>query len=76
VLEKSCSGDVSGMCSVGLKFPTLIVFDGHAQDKSFGAVFGVGAALVGFVVGQCFHVDVDKRMPNVVMLFIDMRVRR
>ena len=76
VLEKSCSRDASGACSRGPKFPTWIVFGGRAQDKSFGAVFGVGAALVGFVVDQCFHANGDKRMPIVILLFVDMRVRQ
>jgi hypothetical protein len=50
------------------------VFGGRAQDKSFGAVFGVGTVLVGFVVDQCFHADGDKRMPIVTILFVDMHV--
>ena len=74
MLERSCSGDASGTFSGGPKFPTSIVFSGRAQDKSFGSVFGVGAALVGFVLDQCFHANGDKRMPIVVMLSVDMRV--
>ncbi len=46
------------------------MFGGRAQDKSFGAVFGVGTALVRFVMDQCFHVNGGKRMPIVVMLFV------
>ena len=75
MLEKSCSGDASDGCSGGPKFPTWIVFGGCAQHKSFGAVFGIGVALVGFVVGQSFHANGDKRMPIVVMLLVDMCIR-
>jgi hypothetical protein len=35
------------------------VFGGCAQDKSFDAVFCVGAAFVGFVMDQCFHANGD-----------------
>jgi len=49
VLEKGCpgAGDVCGPCCGGPKSPTLIMLSGHAQDKSFCAVFSVGAALCG-----------------------------
>ncbi len=76
MLEKGCPGDVRGAFCRGPYFPTSIVFDGRAQDKSFGAVFCVGAAFVGFVMDQCFHADGDKWMPIVVMMFVDMCICR
>ncbi len=72
MLEKGCPRDARGECCGGPKFPTSIVFGGGAQDKSFGVVFCVGAAFVGFVMDQCFHANGDKWMPIVVMMFIDM----
>jgi hypothetical protein len=69
VLKKSCSGDASCVCSGGPKFP---MFGG----RGFGAVFGIGAVLVGFVMDQGFHANGDKRMPIVVMLFVDMGVHQ
>jgi hypothetical protein len=76
VFEKSCPGDACGACCGGPKLSTLIVFGGRAQDKCFGAVFGVGAVFVGFVVDQCFHADGDEGMPIIVVVFIDMCIRR
>ncbi len=76
MLEKSCPGDVRGTCCGGPKLRTLIVFDRRAQDKCFCAVFGIGAAFVGFVVDQCFHADGDKGMPIIVVVFVDMCIRR
>ncbi len=76
MLEKGCPGDACGACCGGPKFPTSIVFGERAQDKSFGAVFCVGAAFVGFVVDQCFYANGDKWMPIVVVMFVDMCIRR
>jgi hypothetical protein len=76
VLEKGCPGDACGVCCGGPKFPTSIVFGGCAQDKSFGAVFCVRAVFVGFVMDQCFRADEDKWMLIVVVMFVDMCIRR
>ena len=54
--------------------PTVVVFNGCAQNKCFGAVFSVGATFMGLVVDQSFHANGDKGMTIVVMLFIDVRV--
>ncbi len=43
-------------------------------DKSFGAVFGIRAAFVGFVMDQCLHANGNKWMSVVVVLFEDMRI--
>ncbi len=72
MFEKSCPGDAHGACYGGPKFPTSIVFGGRAQEKCFCAVFGIGAAFVGFVVDQCFHANGDEGMPIIVMVFVDM----
>jgi hypothetical protein len=76
VFEKGCPGDARGTCCGGPKLPTLIVFGGRAQDKCFCAVFGVGAAFVGFVVDQFFHSNGDKGMPIIVMVFVDMCIHQ
>jgi hypothetical protein len=76
VLEKSCPRDARGACYGGPKLPTSIVLGECAQNNSFCAVFGVGAAFVGFVVDQCFHADGDKGMPIIVVVFVDMCIRR
>ena len=76
MLEKSCPGDARGACCGGTKLPTLIVFGGRAQDKCFCAVFGIGAAFVGFVMDQCFHADGDKGMPIIVVVFVDMYIHK
>ena len=76
VLEESRARVVCGPCGGGPTFPTSIVFGGRAQDKHFAAVFCKGAACVRLVIDQCLHANGDKRMPVVVMLFVDMRVRR
>ncbi len=65
-----------GACCGGPKLPTSIVFGGCAQDKCFGAVFCVGAAFVGFVVDQCFHVDGDEGMLIIVVVFVDMCIHQ
>jgi hypothetical protein len=75
VLEKSCPGDARGACCGGPKLPTSIVFSGRSQDKCLCAVFGIGAAFVGFVVDHCFHADGDERMPIIVVVFVDMCIR-
>ncbi len=74
MLEKSCPRDARGACCGGPKLPALIVFGGRAQDKCFCAVFGIGAAFVGFVVDQCFHANGDKGMPIIVVVFEDMHI--
>ncbi len=76
MLEKGCPGDARGVRCGGPKFSTLIVFGGRAQDKSFGKVFCVGAAFVEFVMDQCFHANGDEWMPIVVVMFVDMCIRR
>ncbi len=76
MLEKSCPGDACGAYCGGPKLSTLIVFGGRAQDKCFCAVFGVGAAFVGFVVDQCFHANGDKGMPIIVVVFKNMCIRQ
>ena len=65
-----------GACCGGPNLPTLIVFGGRAQDNCLCAVFGVGAAFVGFVVDQCFHADGDKGMLIIVVVFVDMCIRQ
>ncbi len=50
--------------------PTGVVFNGHAQNKSFGAVFSVGATFVELVVNQSYHADGDKGMMIVVMYVV------
>jgi hypothetical protein len=76
VLEKSCPRDARGACCGDPTLLTSIVFGGRAQNKSFCAVFGVGAAFVGFVVDQCFHVNGDKGMPIIVVVFVNMWIHR
>ncbi len=75
MLEKGCPRDARGACCGGPKFPALIVFGGCAQDKSFGAVFCIGTAFVGFVMDQCFNADGDEWMPIVVVMFVNMCIR-
>ena len=52
------------------------MFNGRAQNKCFGAVFSVGATFMGLVLDQSFHANEDKGMVIVVLLFIDVCVRR
>ncbi len=47
-----------------------------AQRKRLLAVFGIGTALVRFVVDKCLHVDWDEQMPVVVMVAIYVCIGR
>jgi hypothetical protein len=67
VLEKAAP-EMRGACCRGSKCPTLMLFGGRSQDKSFCAVFSVGFAFVWFVVDQCFHANGDKGVPIVIVV--------
>ena len=56
--------------------PTAVVFNGHAQNKCFGAVFSVGAMFMGLVMDQSCHANGDEGMTIVVVLFIDVRIHQ
>ena len=53
-------------------FPAPVVFCGHANDPSFGAVLGISLAFGGFVMDEGLHTKRNKGYCIVVMWTVEV----